>query len=77
MGRDLWANKTDLIRLKGRVTGKTYVRDILREQVQPFIREDMIFMHANAPAHCSRVARDFLEEAGFFCYVMAISLTRP
>ena len=65
MGRDLWANKTALIRLKGRVTGETYVRDILREQVQPFVREDIIFMHDNDPFHCSR-AQDFLEEAGIF-----------
>ena len=30
-------NETALIRLNGRVTGETYVRDILREQVQPFV----------------------------------------
>ena len=40
-------NKTPLIRLNGRVPGETYVRDILREQVQPFlhVREDVMFMH--------------------------------
>ena len=29
--------KTALIRLNGRVTGETHVRDILKEQVQPFV----------------------------------------
>ena len=59
-------NKTPLIRMNGRVTGETHVRDILREQVQPFVRDDIIFMHDNALADCSRVARDFLDEAGIF-----------
>ena len=41
------------IRLNGKVTSETYVRDILREQVQPFlhIREAMVLMHDKAPAY--------------------------
>ena len=67
MGGIVGNEKTSLIRLNGRVTGDVYVRDILAEKVQPFLRnrDDGIRMHDNAPQNCARVTQGFLQGASF------------
>ena len=52
-GRIFGNEKTALVRLNGRVTGDVYVRDILAEQVQPFLRNraNGMLMQDNAPPH--------------------------
>ena len=59
--------KTPLVRLNGRVTGDVYVRDILAQQVQPFLRNraNGILMHDNAPPHRARVTQEFIQDADF------------
>ena len=59
--------KTPLVRLNGRVTGDVYVRDILAQQVQPFLRNraNGILMHDNAPPHRARVTQEFIQDAYF------------
>ncbi|GFW71869.1 uncharacterized protein TNCV_3220451 [Trichonephila clavipes] len=61
-GAIAYDSRSDLIVMRGTLTGQRYVDDILRPQVGPFLNglPGEIFQQDNARPHTARVAQDFL-----------------
>ena len=59
--------RTDLIVIRGNMTGQRYVNEILRPVVAPManrIGQNFVFQDDNARPHRARVATDFLTQQG-------------
>ena len=60
--------RTPLIRLNRTLNGQSYIEDILKSVVVPFIEEEqqyhrnVIFQQDNSPVHTSNVVKNFLQE---------------
>ena len=55
--------KTYLVILRGNITARRYIDDVLQPHILPFLAQQghyIIFQQDNAPAHRSFVTRDFL-----------------
>ncbi|GFU95490.1 DDE_3 domain-containing protein [Trichonephila clavipes] len=61
-GAIAYDSRSNLIVMRGTLTGQRYVDDILRQHVEPFLNglPGAIFRQDNARPHTVRVAEDFL-----------------
>ncbi|GFT05319.1 DDE_3 domain-containing protein [Trichonephila clavipes] len=61
-GAIAYDSRSTLIVMRGTLTDQSYVDDILRPHVGPFLNglPGVIFQHDNARPHTARVAQDFL-----------------
>lgn len=58
--------KTQLVILRGNLTGQRYIDEVLRPVVVPFLQQEprgTILQHDNARPHTARIVRDYLENA--------------
>ncbi|GFS65158.1 transposable element Tcb1 transposase [Trichonephila clavipes] len=63
-GTIAYASRSNLIVMRGTLTGQRYVDDILRPHDGPFLNglAGAIFQQDNARPHIARVAQDFLRQ---------------
>ena len=65
-------NKTELVVLHGNVTARSYIDNVLRPVLLPFLRDNFrgrnpIFQQDNAPAHRAHLTTNFLRENAVEC----------